>query len=178
MESVGQILRDARERKELTTSQVAAATRIGKQTIEEIERDDFDRIPAKVYARGFLRIYAEVVGVDPDEILELFQQQINEVAPPAPQDVTPELALEPGTESAPGESSQGGKVFASALAEFMTSDRLRQVGAILCTVVVVILVASGLKQCVHRVARDLSGEDRGLDEPLKFIDEPPEPYIE
>ena len=59
MTSVGERLKAEREAKQLSTSQVAEATRMKIQTIEQIERNEFDKIAAPIYARGFIRMYAE-----------------------------------------------------------------------------------------------------------------------
>ena len=51
--SFGETLRTAREAKGLTTSQLAAATRILVQVIEGLEKENFKRIPAAIYGRGW-----------------------------------------------------------------------------------------------------------------------------
>lgn len=71
MESIGQILRSARERKRISLATAAAKTRIKIQHLEMMERDDFSGMPAPMYARGFIRIYADFLGLDP---LPLVQQ--------------------------------------------------------------------------------------------------------
>lgn len=71
MESIGQILRSARERKRISLATAAAKTRIKIQHLEKMERDDFSGMPAPMYARGFIRIYADFLGLDP---LPLVQQ--------------------------------------------------------------------------------------------------------
>lgn len=62
---VGELLRNARLEKKLTVAQVAAETRLKPHIIEELERDDFSRITAPVYGKGFIKLYAEYVGLDP-----------------------------------------------------------------------------------------------------------------
>lgn len=68
----GATLRAARESKHLTTSQVAAQTRILVQIIEDMEREDFHQIVAPIYGRGFVRLYCECVGIDPKPLIEEF----------------------------------------------------------------------------------------------------------
>ena len=68
--ALGQQLRAARLQRQLTTSQVAAATRMKIQMVEAIEREDFARIPAPIYGKGFIRLYAELVGLDPRPLIE------------------------------------------------------------------------------------------------------------
>ena len=64
MATLGQILKEAREKKNVTASQAAAATRMKIQTVEALERDDFSRMAAPMYAKGFIKLYAEYLGLD------------------------------------------------------------------------------------------------------------------
>ena len=72
MSSFGETLRTAREAKGLTCSQVAAQTHMLVQIVEEMEREDFHRIPAPIYGRGFVRLFAECVGLDPVPLVREF----------------------------------------------------------------------------------------------------------
>ena len=72
MSSLGQTLRQAREAKGLTQSQVASQTRILIQIIDDIENEDFHRIAAPIYGRGFVRLYAECVDLDPQPLIREF----------------------------------------------------------------------------------------------------------
>ena len=73
---LGEELRNARLEKNLTASEVAAATRMMVQIVEELEREDFHRFAAPIYGKGFIRLYAEFVGLDSrpliDEYLDKF----------------------------------------------------------------------------------------------------------
>ena len=62
--TIGEILRAAREGKKLTVEQVNRETRISVQTIRSLERDDFGAFPSETYLKGFLRNYAEFLGLD------------------------------------------------------------------------------------------------------------------
>jgi len=62
--TVGEMLRTAREEKKLTVEQVNRETRISVQTIRSLERDDFGAFPSETYLKGFLRNYAEFLGLD------------------------------------------------------------------------------------------------------------------
>ena len=76
--SFGQILRTAREAKGLTTSELAAQTHLLVQIVEGLENEDFRRIPAPIYGRGFVKLYCETVGLDPKpmqaEFMALYAQ--------------------------------------------------------------------------------------------------------
>jgi len=68
-ETIGQKLRDSREGKRLSLAQVSAATRIRAHYLEALERDDLSAIPSAAQARGFLRIYADYLGLNADELV-------------------------------------------------------------------------------------------------------------
>ncbi|MDI6775048.1 MAG: helix-turn-helix transcriptional regulator [Verrucomicrobiota bacterium] len=67
--ALGEQLRKARLAKKETTSQVAAATRIMVRQVEALEQEDFGKIPATIYGKGFIRLYAEHVGLDPQPLI-------------------------------------------------------------------------------------------------------------
>ena len=70
--SFGETLRAAREAKGLTTSQIASNTRMLVQIVEEMENEDFHRIAAPIYGRGFVKLYAECVDLDPLPLVKEF----------------------------------------------------------------------------------------------------------
>jgi transcriptional regulator with XRE-family HTH domain len=67
--AIGPILREARLKKQLTESQVAKLTRMKVQIVEDLERDDFHRIAATIYGKGFIKLYAECVDLDPQPLI-------------------------------------------------------------------------------------------------------------
>lgn len=75
MESIGQQLKAAREAKGYSLHKVAEKTRILIQILEDMEQDNYQRIPAPTYARGFIKLYAETVGLDPEPLLLLYKTQ-------------------------------------------------------------------------------------------------------
>jgi hypothetical protein len=66
---VGTALREARVASGLPLEQVAASTRIRLPQLRALEAGEFDRLPAAVYLRGYVRAYAELVGLDPEPLL-------------------------------------------------------------------------------------------------------------
>ncbi len=77
-EGVGAYLRRARQAKNITLEQVAHITKINIAYLYAIENDEFDKLPAPAFARGFLRLYAQCVGVDPDEIVLRFNRTLQD----------------------------------------------------------------------------------------------------
>ncbi|MBM4342983.1 MAG: helix-turn-helix domain-containing protein [Deltaproteobacteria bacterium] len=64
MRTVGSQLRHTRQAKGLTVDAVARVTKLSRSAIAALEEDRFEDLPAAVYARGFLRIYAEFLELD------------------------------------------------------------------------------------------------------------------
>jgi transcriptional regulator with XRE-family HTH domain len=75
MDTLGQKLKEGRLKKKLNTSQAAQGTRIKIQHIEAIENDDFSAIAAPTYAKGFIRIYSEFLGIDPEPLIQEYVDQ-------------------------------------------------------------------------------------------------------
>jgi cytoskeletal protein RodZ len=63
---IGHSLREARERQGLGYPEIELATKIRAKYIRALEEEDFDSIPGDAYTRGFLRTYAEYLGLDGD----------------------------------------------------------------------------------------------------------------
>jgi cytoskeletal protein RodZ len=61
---IGSSLREARIRRGLELDAVQKALRIRRRYLEALEHDRFEQLPGEVYARGFLREYAEYLGLD------------------------------------------------------------------------------------------------------------------
>ena len=66
--SLGLTLRAARERLHFSQSEVAEATRIKLNIIQDLENNDFSHIAAPLYGKGFIKLYAEHVGLDPEPL--------------------------------------------------------------------------------------------------------------
>ncbi len=73
--TVGQYLRQEREKRKVTLDSVAKVTRITKENLEALENDEFQAIPAPVFVRGFLRNYATYLGLDPKELVARYDSQ-------------------------------------------------------------------------------------------------------
>ncbi len=79
MASVGEILKKERERQGLDLAAIAERTRIKLQYLQALERDDFDSLPGRFFARSFTTQYAEHLGVNNEQLQSELQRQI---APP------------------------------------------------------------------------------------------------
>ena len=64
MFDIGSSLRDARARQELDFAELEERTKIRPKYLRALEDEQFDILPAPTYVRGFLRSYAEALGLD------------------------------------------------------------------------------------------------------------------
>jgi len=85
--SIGVILRSERENRGLSLEEVHDATKITAQNLSALEEDRFDSFPNKVYARAFLRDYANFLSLESSHLLTRYEEEWGgnrEVAPPPP----------------------------------------------------------------------------------------------
>ena len=98
--SLGAWLRAQREARGVGLREIADASKISLRYLEALETDRFEVLPAPVFTRGFLREYARVVGLDPDEVVNLYlvvaRDREPEVA--APSGVPEAVAARPRTD--------------------------------------------------------------------------------
>jgi cytoskeleton protein RodZ len=84
LETVGQDLRAARLRRGDDLATVSRALKIRRDHLEALEEDRFEALPGRAYAVGFVRSYADYLGLDPLQCVERFKGEIagrNEVQP-------------------------------------------------------------------------------------------------
>lgn len=74
MQSVGTVLREKRKEANISYEEVARNTNIPHASLRGMEEEDFSSLPAEVYLLGFLRNYAEYLGLDPELIVSLYQK--------------------------------------------------------------------------------------------------------
>jgi cytoskeleton protein RodZ len=76
MFAIGMSVREARERRGLTIADVETVTRIRAKHLRALEAERFDELPARAYARAFLREYAEFLELDSEKFLEEFDARV------------------------------------------------------------------------------------------------------
>lgn len=83
METVGATLRQQREKKRMSLAEVSRVTRIPVNTLESIEQDHFDDLPGEVFVKGFLKSYAQSLGLQSDEIVARYtaSRRVSTVVP-------------------------------------------------------------------------------------------------
>jgi cytoskeleton protein RodZ len=72
---VGDLLRTTRESYDLTLSEVAGVLRIRQEYLAALEENDPRALPAPAYVTGFLRVYAQYLGLDAEEIVRRLKRE-------------------------------------------------------------------------------------------------------
>ncbi len=83
--TVGEILKHAREASGLTIEDISGRLHLRPSLVRDIEADKFDGISSATYARGYVRNYARILGVDEAEVMACLEQQVPSEAEPAMQ---------------------------------------------------------------------------------------------
>jgi cytoskeleton protein RodZ len=90
----GALLAAAREELNLSVSDVARHLKLSPAQVEALEEGAYDRLPGRVFVRGFLRNYAKLLGIDPQPLLRTIEHEMPqpvqvEEAPPSTEVVMP-----------------------------------------------------------------------------------------
>jgi Helix-turn-helix domain len=91
--TIGEKLRDARTDRGVELAEVERATKIRLKFLEAMEGDRWRELPAPVYARGFLDIYARYLGLDQQALLDEYSKTVEGEG----HEPIPESVIKPGT---------------------------------------------------------------------------------
>src|SRR3954467_13081163 len=87
MSSIGETLRRERIRRNLDLDHISRELKISSRFLEAIEEERFDRLPAGVFAKSFVRQYAALLDLDGEELAAEVKQRLDPepfAAPDAP----------------------------------------------------------------------------------------------
>lgn len=99
MKTAGEILKSERVSRGLSLEGIADQTKIKYEFLKAIEEQDYQKLPSSAYARGFVRNYAQNLGLDVAKIMAFFRREYEEAKvgiklPPQPINA-PSVALTP-----------------------------------------------------------------------------------
>ena len=80
--SIGSQLRKAREARKTSVSVVAEKLNLTKSVVDNLEADAWDKLNGRTYARGYLKSYANFLGLPTQGLLDQFDQAFKEDLPP------------------------------------------------------------------------------------------------
>src|SRR5262245_14476301 len=78
---IGATLREAREQRSLSLEQLSRTTKIGVTTLRNIENNQIEKLPDRVFLRGFVSAYAREVGLDPGDTVRRYLAQFEAEGP-------------------------------------------------------------------------------------------------
>ncbi len=73
--TLGEKLRKLRQQYRMSYTEIAKATRIQARYLEYLEQGEYDKLPAEVYVRGFLKSYARHLGLEDEAFLKLYDKE-------------------------------------------------------------------------------------------------------
>ena len=144
---LGTTLRDERERQKLSVNDIEQGTSIRALYIEAIENGEYDKLPGEVYTRGFIKNYANFLGLDGDAFAKQFTAELHG-APPAPPveekpAAQPVVESQPVVETKPAKSAQPAKKSSKVVGEVRGENRGSSGILIVAAVVLIAALAGG-----------------------------------
>lgn len=180
MDTVGEQFRKARESRGTSLSEAAAATRIKFQHIEAMEQDDFSKMAAAAYAKGFIKIYAEFLHLPAGPLIEQYTEAHQTGSPPF-RLTTPSGSAYSASVPAPAPHSEKGTGDAPSPASQSLSVFGVRILLPVLAIVIVGLLLSALPRAVARWnSKRVVPAVRGVAAPAGdwIIEEPPDAYLD
>jgi cytoskeletal protein RodZ len=72
---LGKILKETREKRELPLKEVSKSTRISISILEMLEKGEYKKLPSYIHALGFLKLYADYLGLNFEELKNIFEKE-------------------------------------------------------------------------------------------------------
>lgn len=86
--SIGEYLRDERENQGRTLKEISAKINIKEDYLAAIEDNDFDQIPGETFVKGFIRNYANYLGMDGVALVNEYKRSKSNDYLPYPEEAT------------------------------------------------------------------------------------------
>jgi curved DNA-binding protein CbpA len=81
-EFTGPVIKVLREQRNLTIRNIADITKLSSRFIEFIEAENYQKLPARPYLRGFLVLYAKALGYEPERVVNDYLKRYDEATKP------------------------------------------------------------------------------------------------
>jgi cytoskeletal protein RodZ len=81
MPTLGEELKRRREERDISLNEISEATRIGIRFLKAIDSDNYSILPGGIFTRSFIRAYAKQVGMNEDEAMGLYNEQLSPAKP-------------------------------------------------------------------------------------------------
>jgi curved DNA-binding protein CbpA len=74
----GPFLRKIREKKQISIEEIADHTKVSKSYLSAIEEENFKKLPATIYVRGFIQQYAKILKLDPQKATDAYTKRLKD----------------------------------------------------------------------------------------------------
>lgn len=78
MRTVGQILKEEREKKFYSLEEIEKVTKIRKELLQALEQDDYSKLPPPTFVQGFIKNYGRFLGLDTQKLLAIFRREFSD----------------------------------------------------------------------------------------------------
>jgi len=72
--TLGEKLKESREEKGISLRELSLKINVDYKKLEKMEQGDFKNLDVPVYVKGYLRRYADALGMDPNELIEMYEK--------------------------------------------------------------------------------------------------------
>lgn len=82
MKTIGQLLKEEREKKFYTLEEIEKATKIRIELLKALEEGSYEKLPPQTFVQGFIKNYGNFLGMDPEKLLAVFRREFLEAKNP------------------------------------------------------------------------------------------------
>jgi cytoskeleton protein RodZ len=76
VENFGSYLKHERELRGVPLEEISGATKINIRFLKALEENSFDELPGEVFIKGYIRSYANIIGSDVEEMLNIYKESV------------------------------------------------------------------------------------------------------
>jgi cytoskeleton protein RodZ len=76
VENFGSYLKHERELRGVPLEEISGATKIHIRFLQALEDNKFDELPGEVFIKGYIRSYANTIGSDVEEMLNIYEESV------------------------------------------------------------------------------------------------------
>ena len=78
MRTVGQILKEEREKKFYSLDEIEKVTKIRKELLEALEMDNYSKLPSSTFVQGFIKNYGKMLKLDTEKLLAVYRREFSD----------------------------------------------------------------------------------------------------
>lgn len=82
MRTVGQVLKEEREKKIYTLEEIEKATKIRKEMLQALETGQYNKLPPSTFVQGFIKNYGKFLGLDTEKLLAIYRREFSDFKNP------------------------------------------------------------------------------------------------